>query len=328
MLLLAGSNGEAAELARQVQGMLRMMGRVGEGQVEVSDGNIAGVGDRIRARLNASIDADGQLLTNRDTLRVMRIAAGSVVAQRKTGPDTWSAQFTVPATYLADNAELDYAGNAHVAQGRTVDVGHLLVSQTLLRRGLYVGMTRGRYENFAHVETGNTAPPGKPAYEQATVESVIKGVMEREASELSATEQLRAAQEWACGSGHVLHLWSETIHRSLYPQIDREVMARLTPDQAYRYEREFARAAFHTRLREAQLAGYRHRRADRPDHRRFPRRGPVDLVRAAFQAGRSQPERPAGGDVGAADPIRRTGSGPGAGRRPGSTGPESWACGG
>ena len=256
VLLLAGSNGEAAELARQVQGMLRMMGRVGEGQVDLSDGNTAGVGDRIRARLNASIDADGQLLSNRDTLRITKVTAGSVVAQRKTGPDTWSGQFTVPAAYLADNAELDYAGNAHVAQGRTVDVGHLLVSQTLSRRGLYVGMTRGRHENFAHVETGSTAPPGKPAYEQATVESVIKGVMEREASGLSATEQLRAAQEWAGGSGHVLHLWSETIHRSLYPQIDRQVMARLTPDQAHRYEREFAREAFHTRLREAQLAGY------------------------------------------------------------------------
>jgi hypothetical protein len=256
VLLLAGSNGEASELARQVQGMLRTMGRVGDGQVELSDGNMAGEGDLIRARLNASIDAGGQLLTNRDTLRVIRIAGPSVVAQRKTGPDTWSAQFAVPAKYLAENAELDYAGNAHVAQGRTVDVGHLLVSQTLSRRGMYVGMTRGRYENYAHVETGNTAPPGKPAYEQATVESVIKAVMEREASGLSATEQLRAAQEWAGGSGHVLHLWSQTIHRSLYPQIDREVMARLTPDQAHRYEREFARAAFHTRLREAQLAGH------------------------------------------------------------------------
>jgi hypothetical protein len=256
VLLLAGSNGEAAELARQVQGILRMMGRVGEGQVELSDGNIAGEGDWIRARLNASIDAGGQLLTNRDTLRVVQVAGPSVVAQRKTGPEAWSAQFAVPAAYLAENAELDYAGNAHVAQGRTVDIGHLLVSQTLSRRGLYVGMTRGRYENFAHVETGNTAPPGKPAYEQATVEAVIKGVMEREASEMSATEQLRAAQEWAGGSGHVLHLWSETIHRSLYPQIDREVMARLTRDQAHRYVREFARTAFHTRLREAQLAGH------------------------------------------------------------------------
>jgi hypothetical protein len=167
VLLLAGSNGEAAELARQVQGMLRMMGRVGEPQVELSDGNTAGVADRIRARLNAAIDAGGQLLTNRDTLRITKVTAGSVVAQRKTGPDTWSGQFTVPAAYLAESAELDYAGNAHVAQGRTVDVGHLLVSQTLSRRALYVGMTRGRHENYAHVETGNTAPPGKPAYEQA-----------------------------------------------------------------------------------------------------------------------------------------------------------------
>jgi hypothetical protein len=174
-LLLAGSNGEASELARLVQGMLRGMGLVGESEIELSDGNMAEMGDRIRARLNASIDAGGQLLTNRDTLRVVRVAGTAVVAERKTGPEAWSAPFTVPAEYLAENAELNYAGNAHVAQGRTVDVGHLLVSQTLSRRGLYVGMTRGRFENFAHVETGNTAPPGSKPYEQATVESVIKG---------------------------------------------------------------------------------------------------------------------------------------------------------
>ena len=121
-----------------------------------------------------------------------------------------------------------YGFDRNPQQGRTVDVGHLLVSQTLSRRGLYVGLTRGREENYAHVETGNTAPPGKPAYEQATPESVIKGVMERESSELSATEQMRAGQEWAGGTGRLLHLWSVSVRETLYPAIDRQVIARLT----------------------------------------------------------------------------------------------------
>jgi hypothetical protein len=46
------------------------------------------------------------------------------------------------------------------------------------------------------------------------------------------------------------------VRRDLYPAIDAQVMARLTSDQARRYEREYARQALHARLREAQLAGH------------------------------------------------------------------------
>ena len=117
-------------------------------------------------------------------------------------------------------------------------------------------MSRGREENTAWVETGGTAPPGKQPYEQATPENVIKGVMEREAGEESATQQMRAGQERAGGTGHLLHLWSVAVRETLYPAIDRQVTARLTPDQARRYMAEHARQAFHARMREAQLAGH------------------------------------------------------------------------
>jgi len=256
VLLEAGSSAEASDLARRVQAQLIAAGRVESGEVELSDGNYAGAGDLIRARLNTQINAGGRRLTNRDTLRVTRIDGDQVTAQRRIGPDAWSPTFTVPAEYVTENAELDYAGNAHVAEGRTVAVSHSVVTQTTSRRSLYVMMTRGREENYAYVETGNTAPPGHKPYEQATVESVLKGVMEREADELSATEQMRQAQEWAGGAGHVLHLWSVTVRARLYPEIDKQVMARLTPDQARRYEKEFSRSAFHARMREAQLAGH------------------------------------------------------------------------
>jgi hypothetical protein len=83
------------------------------------------------------------------------------VAVRQTGPGTWSAPFEVPAAYLQENAELAYAGNVHVAQGRTVATGHLIVSPTLTRESLYVGMTRGWEENTAHVVTGPPERPGR-----------------------------------------------------------------------------------------------------------------------------------------------------------------------
>src|SRR4029077_256328 len=112
---------------------------------------------------------------------------------------TWTEAFRVPRTYLASNTELAYAGNVHVAQGRTVDTAHLLVTDTLSRQALYVGMTRGRQANTAHVITGTTAPPGREPYQQATPESVLVGVLQRDDGDLSATEQIRQAQEQAGG---------------------------------------------------------------------------------------------------------------------------------
>jgi ATP-dependent exoDNAse (exonuclease V) alpha subunit len=114
---------------------------------------------------------------------------------------TWTGPFRVPRSYLADYAELAYAGNVHVAQGRTVDTAHLLITDTLSQQVLYVGMTRGRQANTAHVVTGDTAPPGHQPYQQATPEAVLTGVLQRDAGDLSATEQIRQAQEWACGPG-------------------------------------------------------------------------------------------------------------------------------
>jgi hypothetical protein len=255
-LLLAGSNAEAADLARRVQAKLVQMGRVGAGEVELADGNMAGLGDRIRARENTTIEADGRTLNNRDTLLISAIGADHVWTRRQVAPGQWSAPFQVPVSYLGTDAELDYAGNVHVSEGRTVDVGRTVVTDTLSRPSLYVAGTRGRSENFFHVVTGNTAPKGHVSYKQATAEQVIKEVMERDGSELSATEQMRGAQEWAGGAGHVLHLWSTTVRRDLYPAIDRQIMTALTPEQARRYEREYARQALHARLREAQLAGH------------------------------------------------------------------------
>ena len=255
-LLLAGSNAEAADLARRVQAKLAQMGQVGEGQVELADGNTAGLGDRIRARENTKIEAGGRTLNNRDTLMISAIGSDHVWARRQVTPGQWSDTFQVPLGYLSSDAELDYAGNVHVSEGRTVDVARTVVTETLSRPSLYVAGTRGREANHFHVVTGNTAPKGHKPYEQATAEQVLKSVMERDGSELSATEQMRAAQEWAGGAGHVLHLWSVAVRQDLYPAIDRQVMVRLTHDQAKRYEREYARQALHARLREAQLAGH------------------------------------------------------------------------
>ena len=135
-----------------------------------------------RARLNTKIDAGGQKLANRDTLKITALRGADAEVRRLRPDRTWTEPFRVPRSYLTQNAELDYAGNVHVAQGRTTDTANLYVSETLSRQSLYVGMTRGRESNTAHVSTGNTAPPGHEPYEQAAPESVLRSVMQRDRS--------------------------------------------------------------------------------------------------------------------------------------------------
>jgi hypothetical protein len=256
VLLLAGSNSEAADLSRRVQAKLIQLGTVQRPRAALSDGNQAGIGDLIRARLNTKINSSGRQLTNRDTLKITGWHGLHVQVRRRELDGTWTRPFLIPWAYLADSAELDYAGNTHVGQGRTVDTAHLLVTATLSRRSLYVGLTRGRESNTAHIVTGNTAPPGHPSYAQASPESVVKAILERDDADLSATEQIRQAQERIWGTGHLLTLWSAAVRQSLYLQIDQQIKARLSESQAARYDREHSRLVLHQRLRAAQLAGH------------------------------------------------------------------------
>jgi AAA domain len=256
VLLLAGSNSEAAGLSRRVQAKLIQLGTVQRPQAALADGNQAGTGDLIRARLNTTINAGGRDLTNRDTLRITGWYGPDAQVQRRELDGTWTSPFLVPRGYLAGSAELDYAGNTHVGQGRTVDTAHLMVTSTLSRRSLYVGLTRGRKSNTAHIVTGKTAPPGRPPYEQVSPESVVKAILARDDADLSATEQIRHAQDWTGGTGHLLTLWSAAVKDSLYPHIDKQIKARLTETEAWRYQREHARPVLQQRLRAAQLAGH------------------------------------------------------------------------
>jgi hypothetical protein len=58
------------------------------------------------------------------------------------------------------------------------------------------------------------------------------------------------------GAGHLLHLWSAATRRTLYPDIDQQITARLSASEAWRYQREHFREALQQRLRAAQLGGH------------------------------------------------------------------------
>ncbi len=105
-------------------------------------GEVIGVGDRIATRLN-----DRDLgVANRDTWTVTAVGAdGSLGVAGRPGDRT------LPSRYASEHVELAYATTVYGAQGETVDRAHLLIGETTGAAAAYVGMTRGREANTAHL---------------------------------------------------------------------------------------------------------------------------------------------------------------------------------
>lgn len=57
----------------------------------------------------------------------------------------------LPPGYVRKHVELAYATTAYGAQGSTVDVSHVLIGDYTGAASAYVGMTRGRERNVAHI---------------------------------------------------------------------------------------------------------------------------------------------------------------------------------
>jgi hypothetical protein len=304
-LLLAGTNEEAAKLAGLARQRRVEAGEIPGGRdITLRDGNPASQGDLVRARLNtAEINAGGQPLANRDVIRITgwtrKGTTREAIAQRQLEhPDArgrqWSDEFTVPASYLEQNGELAYAGNVYVAQGRTVDRAHLVISEGMNGDLLYVGMTRGREENTAHVVTGPADPADlsyaeRQAYARAGVEraaellrrgdmdgvrtvrleppepegmrerdtweSVIAAAMGRDELASTAIEAMREAQEFPVNMRHLYEIGEAGWWLDVVPQIDDMVRQRTRWDDYQRYLNDPARPAFLQELRAHEIGG-------------------------------------------------------------------------
>ena len=200
----------------------------------------------------------------------------------------------MPAAYLEQNAELAYAGNVYVAQGRTVDTAHLVVAEGMTRDLLYVGMTRGRERNVAHVVTGPADPADlsreeRDAYtaaaiiraaglleqgqraaalaveleppepegmrERDTWESVIAAAMERDEPIGTATEAMRAAADFPVHTRHLYEIREAFWWKDVAPQIDDMVRQRIGDHDYQRYLSDPERPAFLQELRRHEIGG-------------------------------------------------------------------------
>ena len=146
-LVVAPTNEMAAQVSATVRNRLVSLGKVGPGQAVLGlDGNEVGVGDLVQARHNDW--SAGLLNRRRYTVEEIR-ADGSLVARA----DGAAKPVLISAAYAQQHLTLGYASTINSAQGVTVDTSHAVVTPGMSPAGVYVGMSRGRHGNFAHVAT-------------------------------------------------------------------------------------------------------------------------------------------------------------------------------
>ena len=283
-LLLATTNTQAAELARRARDELAALGLVATGDLaELADGNVAGAGDLIVARQNIRIEAGEprRPLANRDVLRIdawngagegRAARVRRVTGRGRAGEALWSAPFELPEDYIEQHAELAYAGNVHVAEGRTVDTAHLVVDETAGRESLYVGMSRGRQRNTAYVVTervraADISPEPRPAPSLEDPANspgraaaphrlaVLADVLERQQTARTATETMRRELERAASLATLAPIWADVTRTHATRRYEKTIRSLLAAEDWQQYR-----------------AGRRAGDADAPAARRRPRR--------------------------------------------------------
>jgi exodeoxyribonuclease V alpha subunit len=144
--------------------------------VVTGGGEQIGIGDRIATRRNdPGID-----VANRETWTVLDTQpGGGLTVAGEAG------RRTLPAAYVREHVELAYATTAYGAQGSTVSTAHVLIGDQTSASSAYVGMTRGRDRNTAHL----VAPSLQDARRQ-WVE-----VFGRDSADLGPTHAARRAAE-------------------------------------------------------------------------------------------------------------------------------------
>src|SRR5665647_1387034 len=147
VLVIAETREQVAALNATIRDQVISTGRVDDTHaVTTAAGERIGIGDRVATRRNdRTLD-----VANRDTWTVTWIDPDGTLALDRGGRERH-----LPAGYVQDHLELAYATTVYGAQGHTVAQAHLLVGEHTGAAAAYVGMTRGRETNIAHLVAGS-----------------------------------------------------------------------------------------------------------------------------------------------------------------------------
>jgi hypothetical protein len=160
---VADTREQVNELNAAIRNRLVIDGRVDDILVVTTRaGQRIGAGDGIVTRRN---DRDLEV-ANRDTWTVTAVGrrGGLLVTGTATGDvsggDVTPASARVrvlPADYVTEHVELAYASTAYGVQGDTVPAAHVVIGDQTGAASAYVGMTRGRLSNTAHLVAADVA---------------------------------------------------------------------------------------------------------------------------------------------------------------------------
>jgi conjugative relaxase-like TrwC/TraI family protein len=139
-LVVADTREQVARINTFAHQIRKATGEVDE-QVLTGTGERIGVGDTIATRRNDH-DAD---VANRELWTVVSCDRGALTVRGEAGTRV------LPPDYVRRDVELAYATTAYGAQGATVTESHVLVGEHSGAASAYVGMTRGRERNVAHL---------------------------------------------------------------------------------------------------------------------------------------------------------------------------------
>ena len=143
LALSVATNEEARALNEAARGLLVSRGLVDDDVVATGMGEVRiGVGDRAVTRRN-----DSSLgVANRQAWQVAAVGPDGSVAL--DGGGRWAR---LPASYVAEALDLAYASTGYGNQGVTAERSATWVGPATTAAGLYVGATRGRWQNSVHV---------------------------------------------------------------------------------------------------------------------------------------------------------------------------------
>jgi ATP-dependent exoDNAse (exonuclease V) alpha subunit len=139
-LVVADTREQVGRINAFAHRIRKATGEVDE-RVLTAAGERLGVGDTIATRRNDR-DAD---VANRELWTVVSCDRGALTVRGEAGTRV------LPPGYVHRDVELAYATTAYGAQGATVTESHVLVGEHSGAASAYVGMTRGRSRNVAHL---------------------------------------------------------------------------------------------------------------------------------------------------------------------------------
>ncbi len=162
--VVADTREQVNELNAAIRNRLVADGRVDDVRVVTTRaGQRIGAGDRIATRRN---DRDLEV-ANRDTWTVtavgrrggLLVTAGTATGDVSRGDVTPAGARVrvLPADYVTEHVELAYASTAYGVQGDTVPAAHVVIGDQTGAASAYVGMTRGRLSNTAHLVAADVA---------------------------------------------------------------------------------------------------------------------------------------------------------------------------